>query len=82
MFVKQFIFTFLNDHHHGSSKVIYIPVIDLIDMILLEHHRIVDLSCIVDLLEFIWAFYIKGLIYDFVKSRRWLYNNITPFLLG
>ena len=83
MLLEKFIFTLRNDNHHRMSKVINVPLVNPVDIVLLEHHRVVHLSSIIEFLEVLWAFNIKRLIYNFVKcsGRLYVFKRLFLFLL-
>ncbi len=84
MLLEQLIFALRNDNHHCMSKVIDVPLVNPIDIVLLEHHRVVHFSGIVELLEVRWAFNIKRLIYNFVEcgGRLYVFEWLSLLFIG
>lgn len=79
MLIEQIVIAFLDNYLHGSSEVINVPFINLVNIVLLQHHRIVHLPSIVQLFELIWFFDLKWLIDNFVEVLL-LRCDVEPFL--
>lgn len=81
VFVKQSIVVFLDNDLHSSSKVINVPIINLVDIVLLQHHWVMDFPRIVQNFERIRSFNLKWLVDNLVEILSFGCDKVGLFLL-
>lgn len=81
IFVEEGIITFLDNDLHRIPEVVNIPIINLTDIVLLQHHWVMHLSGGVKLFEIFWYFNIKWLVDNFIEVMLLGCNVWELFLL-
>jgi len=70
--IENFIVVRPDNHEHSVPEIVQIPRHHLLTVVLLQHHRVVHLSRIVYLFEFLRRLDIERLDDDFVTAAVWL----------
>lgn len=81
IFVKQGVITFLDNDLHRVSEVINVPFINIVDIVLLQHHWVMNFPGIVNLLKIFWHFDLKWLVDNFIEVLLLSCDVSEPFLL-